>query len=505
MDDTQRLTKYLASREWRLNNLYKITDISGDVITFKMNWAQKTLFDNMHYFNVILKARQLGFSTFILIYMLDSCLFNSNQSCGVIADTRENAEKLFNNKIKFAYENLPEWLKAERVAKSDNARELAFSNGSVISVGTSFRGGTLQKLHISEYGKIAAKYPEKAKEIKTGALNAVHSGQQIFVESTAEGKQGEFFEVCELSRKLQNEEAVLTPLDPKLFFFPWYKNPINIMPDDMCANVSLDKEDRQYFESLGVELTPNQKAWYVKKKAIQQEKMTQEHPSNYDEAFEASMEGAYYAKQMEIIRKNKQIAHIPYEPSQPVYTFWDIGINDQMAIWFFQDINMQYRFINYIEATGEGWIYFSELLKSLGYAYGRHYMPHDGGKRIMGGVVETGKQQAERFGITPIKIVPRTTNVQSDILNKCRPVLPRCWFDKVNCAKGIAYLDAYRKEWDDKGGLWKDRPRHDESSHCADAFRTFAVGYDGRVEETIQQMNYVVQPKVVDMDYNMFG
>jgi hypothetical protein len=446
-----------------------------------------------------------------MIYKLDCLLFNSNQAGGVIAHTRTDAEDLFKNKIKFAYDNLPDWLKVEVPASSDSARKLEFDNGSSIVVGTSLRSGTLQKLHISEYGKIAARYPEKALEIKTGALNTVHAGQQIFIESTAEGRSGEFFDLCERARKLQEEGKELSSMDPKFFFFPWYENPEYELGQSDIDNTTVTMEMAEYFAKLPVELRPGQKAWYIKKEAIQGEMMKREYPSTPTEAFEASLEGAYYAKQMEIVRKNKQIGHFPHEPSLPVYTFWDIGQGrDSMAIWFFQHVGNEYRFINYHQSSDQGWEYYANLLMSMNYTYGTHYWPHDGAKKIVGTIVQTSQQIAQGLGINPIKIVPRTSDVQADIMNKVRPILPRCSFNEVTTTQGITCLDSYRKDWDDKLGVWKDKPRHDDFSHGADAFRTFACGYDGRRDELNAydeklEMGYYNHDTYSDMEYNAFG
>ena len=54
------------------------------------------------------------------------------------------------------------------------------------------------------------------------------------------------------------------------------------------------------------------------------------------------------------------------------------------------------------------------------------------------------------------------------------PSSRRCQFDEAACDLGLKRLRHYRKEWDDDHGVWKDRPRHDDSSHGADAFLTFA-------------------------------
>jgi hypothetical protein len=107
--------------------------------------AQEELYNNLWYCNIILKARQLGISTFVSLLFLDRCLFNSNCSAGIIAHTREDAEMLF-RRVKLAYENLPQELRTLRTVNMDNARELQFNNGSLLRVGTSMRGSTLQYL-----------------------------------------------------------------------------------------------------------------------------------------------------------------------------------------------------------------------------------------------------------------------------------------------------------------------------------------------------------------------
>ena len=183
----------LADPWWRLNNLYFIKDKKGKKVRFKPNWAQTILYNNMWYLSIILKARQLGMTTFIQIFMLDRCLFNDNVNAGIVAHNKEDAEAFFDDKIKFAYDNLPVDLKKMVNATSDTARALKFSNGSRIRVGTSMRSGTYQYIHISEFGKMCAKYPEKAAEVITGTLNTLEPGQMAFIESTAEGPFGVFY------------------------------------------------------------------------------------------------------------------------------------------------------------------------------------------------------------------------------------------------------------------------------------------------------------------------
>ncbi len=179
--------------------------------------------------------------------MLDACLFNSNIRAGTIAHRLDDAKVIFRDKIRFPYDNLPDAIKALRPIKKDAADELLFSNNSSIRVGVSMRSGTLQYLHIAEYGQVCARFPEKAREIRTGALNTVQAGQVVFIESTAEGKEGHFFDLCEAAQAKQRMGTPLTPLDFKFAFFPWWKAPEYVLDP---SGVVIGEDHRKYFDTL---------------------------------------------------------------------------------------------------------------------------------------------------------------------------------------------------------------------------------------------------------------
>jgi hypothetical protein len=514
----QQLKARLNDQFWRLNNLYVVQDAQGKVVLFKMNDAQLKLHSSLHYFNIILKARQLGISTYILMLFLDSALFDNNKSFGVIAHTKVDASELL-GKIKFAYDNLHPFIKNNVQMIVNSATKVAFSNGCVIRVGVSLRSGTYQRLHISEFGKVAAHNPLKSKEIVSGAMNTVHAGCQLFVESTAEGQSGDFYNLVDWARKLKDEGRGLTAIEPKLHFYPWFDNKSYTLPEATNL-ISISKEFQDYFQKVPATLTAGQKVWYVQKHKLLNELMMREYPSTIDEAFQASLEGAYFTKQMQLLRKNNRITKVPYAPNHPVFTFWDLnrGGSDDMAILFMQYINNEYRFINYCEARNEPWSYFCNLLNSFGYGYAEHYWPHDGAHSVMGDYeVSTHKKQAQNFGINPIKIVSRSNHVHMDIMNYCKPALSNAYFDEVNCAKIITHLDNYKRKWSDSRGVWEDIPCHDNSSHGADSFRTFAMGFykvaerqgihgmvDSRGIANIHNNLYNTNTKA-SVDYNMFG
>jgi hypothetical protein len=458
---------------WRLSNLYWIIDKEGRRQKFEMNWAQEALFNQMHYMNVILKARQLGFTTFIQIFMLDAAVFNSDIRAGTIAHTLGDAQTIFRDKVKFPYDLLPDGIKSHVPILHDNATELMLGNNSSIRVGTSLRSGTLQYLHVSEYGKLCAKFPEKAREVRTGALNTVQAGQVVFIESTAEGQEGHFFEVCQTAQTKARTGARLTPLDFKFHFYAWHEHPeYSIEPDD----VAVPDEFAKYFARLestdGIKLTAGQKAWYVKKAENQLSDMKREFPATAKEAFEASIEGAYYADQIAAAEFQGRIGKYPAIPGIPVETAWDIGVGDYTSIWLYQRLD-RIRFVGYIQNTGEGLPYYAQDLKDRGLIYDAHHWPHDGVVREWG----SGKsrlEQARELGLKP-DIVPRLE--VDDGINAGRAVLAHCEFDEEACSEGLKALRSYRKDWDEERGVWKDKPRHDWASHGADAFRTFATQY----------------------------
>lgn len=475
----KRVASKLRRQRWRLNNLYNIVDATGQTIRFKMRLAQKLLYLGMHYLNIILKSRQHGITTFICLFFLDTCLFNSNTSACIIAHNKEDAKDFFTKKILFAYNNLDPMIRKAIPAKREAADTLSFENGSSIRVTTSGRSGTYQLVHISELGKICAKYPHKAQEIKTGTLNAVHPGQIVFIESTAEGREGDFYDMTMNAQKVRDSKGMLTRMDWKFFFFGWMDNVLNQLPRAEAKRVVITDRFKKYFKQVETKLRRHipieYKAWYIKKEADQGELMFQEHPSTPEEAFMQSIKGVYYATQMLFLRKNNRFTNIPFQPGYPVDTWWDIGFNDINAIWFVQTIARTIHVINYYQNHSEGLIHYAEHLRELkkefNYNYGRHWAPHD---IMVHEWIEghTRKEAAKEYGVN-FWTAPKLT-IESGI-EMVRKLLPYCYFDVEKTDEGIIHMESYRKEWDEKRATYRNKPYHDAASNAADAFRTGAV------------------------------
>lgn len=303
---TEKQKALLKNRLWRLNHLYKIKDKNGKCVTFKMTPEQLEYFDGMHDRNVILKARQLGFTTEVCIIQLDLAIFHKKE-CALIAHSLPDAERLFRNKTQFAYQRMPDDIKLANHLVKETTSEYVFAKGGSVTVSTSFRGGTLYSLHVSEFGKICAKYPEKAKEIVTGAFEAVPLGGVITLESTAEGRAGYFYDYCTEAEKAMLQGKELSNLDWKFFFFSWWKNPQYAIDPVESLPVRLLEYFAEMESKHGVVVNERQKAWYYAKEKTLGDDMKREYPTIPAEAFQQSVEGAYYAKQFRWLYTNKRI------------------------------------------------------------------------------------------------------------------------------------------------------------------------------------------------------
>ena len=462
--------KCVLDPRWRLNNLYQIVTKKGQQIPFRMKWAQTQLYDEMWYCNIVLKARQLGISTFICLLFLDRCLFNENMSAGILAHTLEDGQQMF-RRVKFAYDTLPEQFKQWVKADNDTANMLKFSNGSSLRVGTSLRGSSLQYLHISEFGKICAQYPDKAREIITGSLNTIDAGQYVFIESTSEGREGYFYDLSKAAQASRDLNKSLSKLDFKFHFYPWWKE----KGYRLGSQVHISEDMHTYFNSLlsiGIDLDLEQKAWYIHKLAIQKDDMKREYPSTPEECWEVSNEGTYYGKYVTAARVSNRIGHVPYDDNLKVHVSLDIGIDDPTAIWFFQLYGKEIRLIEYMEGSNESLAHWLNLISKKEYNYGKFLAPHDIKVREMSSGVSR-LVMASKLGFT---LLPVTDVSIIAGIDQVRNLFPRMWFDEKLCSKGIKCLENYKKEWDDRHGCWRNHPLHNWASHGADSMRVLATG-----------------------------
>ncbi len=516
--DAAELERCLRDPEWRLFSgcLYQIIvkgeplkNEDGEVIDegdsfvmpFKPNRAQRRFITRLWHRNVILKARQLGFTTLVAILWLDHALFNGNQRCGMIAQDRETAEAIFRDKVVFAYDHLPEEIRQRFPLARASTKELLFGhNNSSIRVATSVRGGTIHRLHVSEFGKICAKFPAKANEVVTGSFQAVPLSGILVIESTAEGTEGEFYDICQRAQALVAGARKLTPSQYRFHFYAWWQDPAySIDP----AGVSITPEQHDYFDELETKIDAKidlgQRAWYVEKLrndfSGKEEKMWQEYPSTPEEAFQQSTAGHYYAKDMVLLRKRGAICQVPVL-DLPVFTFWDIGNRDGTAIWFMQILRSEDRFIGYYEEHGEDLRHYARHLQERGYLYGGHFLPHDANHKRLGDYNRSTKEQLEQ--LLPGQaffIVPCVTDLMTGIY-AVRKHIKGAFFDLDGTKQGVERIQGYRKKFSQSESRYLDQP--DKSNGCsegADALRQWAQAKEtGLLASLTENTAYVEAP-----------
>lgn len=190
---------------------------------------------------------------------------------------------------------------------------------------------------------------------------------------------------------------------------------------------------------------------------------------------EAAIQGAWYAKEMATAKKDHRICRVPIEQALPVDTDWDLGIDDNMSIWFSQSLRSgEVRLVDFYENNGEGFQHYVNILRDRGYTYGKHYPPHDIAVRELG----TGKSRKEAAAALGLKFQPPLPPLDlMDGINATRLFLAKCWFDETRTAKGIECLRQYRKTFNAKMDQFTGTPVHNWASHGADAFRGLAVRY----------------------------
>lgn len=324
----------LADPLWRLENLYWIEDKNGNVVKFKPNFFQKILLRDLHPRNIILKARQLGMSTFIAMLFLDQILFKKNKKAAIVADKLESGKNIF-GKIAFAWDNFSPELKDHLSLRCDveQGSFFEFSNKSSIRVGTTIHSGTYQYLHLSELGPLCKESPEKAEAVIKSAFPTVADveGTLVFIESTAEGENNEFHVRCEDAQraletaKLVNAEdpgAALFPYEYRFFFFPWWQNPEYEYAPEVAEKVKIRRELTTYFkdleERLKMRFPQTKRAWYEMKLRALKERMQEQYPSYPEEAFLSSGEKLF---DVDVLR-----AKLKEEPIEPHLLMGDLMV-----------------------------------------------------------------------------------------------------------------------------------------------------------------------------------
>lgn len=485
-------------KKYRLNHLYHIIDRSGGDRQFKLNPVQEDVFDNLHTRNIILKARQLGMSTFSVLYLLDTCIWTPNVSAGIVSYSLEHAQHIFKRIIGYALDHLPSWLKVDVINRS--AREITFANGSMLRVDTTLRGGAYQLVLVSEFGKTCSRNPQKAEEVITGTLQTVPVDGTIIIESTGEGNEGFFAEMVTEAARRGND--AITSLDYYLFFYNWLQEKTYVLDEKINYDITLSDYFSKLEKELGIQISQQQRNWYAVQTRLLGDKIRQEFPSTISEAFLSSSDAFYFAQGVEkAFSENRCLYNSLYDALLPVYVAMDIGVNDLTVMVFFQVAHGEIRVIDFYDDKNKGIDFYAKfLLQDKKYLYHTIFLPHDSTKRDILDVSNTYERDFRRlFSHTNTKFHVLQRMDKQLSISHAKNKLDRCVFNVEKVKVLLDNLTKYRKKWNEALGRYMEEPLHNEASNYADAFQYLcqAVGH----VETVSSMGGAMEKhrKAVDI------
>lgn len=470
----------LSSKFWRLDNLYTIRDKNNVKGIMKLSDNQKKiLLKYKHPKKIILKSRQQGISTLFLAYYLDACIFKPGYQAGIQSYGMDEAAKLQKRAL-LMWDEMSQDVKDMLGIKlvSNNAKGMTFSNGSVLKIGN-FRGDTLQGLHVSELGKIAKKFPEKADELKKGAFQAVSVGNRITIESTAEGQTGLFFEMWNRYMNKVERGKQLTAMDFQPIFLDWMSDPDCILFDEVEVEAT-HKEylDKLYEDLPDLILSREQISWLCSKlDELGDSDFNQEYPATPDRAFSQSLDGTYFRFQYDKLIREKRVGHFPHIPGIPVHIAWDLGTNDEMVLTFAQIVDGKPRIIRTYHNTGQDIEFYALIISAAaeqyGYDYGLNIVPFDIQVFEMTSGM-TRKQAMMRNGIRNIKIVKKLPFMDS--INIARKFISMVEIHEADAENCVLAIHQYRKKYDARIGAYLDKDVHDIHSNYIASLRYLAQG-----------------------------
>lgn len=350
------------------------------------------------------------------------CLPTFSQARGVIWDTRTNDGLGF-----------IDYIPSELIAKvNQQEMKITLVNGSIISLvgsdtyDTSIVGRNPCMIVFSEY----ALADEHAYKVAAMPILRANDGVVIII-STPRGKN-HLYELYQIAKE-----------NPEWFAY----------------KLSIEETNHISIEEIKKEIASGE----ISEDLAQQEYWT---------SFEMGQEGSYYAKYVDKMKLEGRIGIVPWETYSPVYTAWDLGVNDPTVIIFFQVIGQTVRVIDYYESSDHGMNHFVNIVLNKPYTYAKraHFPPHD----IMARESVRGLTKREMYKELGILFTDPVMIDIEDGIELVRRTLPKVWIDAKNCAKLIKSLENYREEFDVKRKVYRGRPLHDHYSHAADAFRYLA-------------------------------
>jgi len=214
--------------------------------------------------------------------------------------------------------------------------------------------------------------------------------------------------------------------------------------------------------------------WFPETLNLEREALKNRDPEAYNTVWEGlcrvTVDGAIFAKEMQLAELDNRITRVPYDPIKPVHCVWDLGWADHTAIWFVQFIGMEIRIVRYMQANQQTISWYLAEIQKFGYFFDTMWLPHDAAAKNLG----TGRSIEEVVRATGMKVQILDRVPVVDSINAARTIFNRCYFDRENCDEGLQCLRHYKYDVAEDGS-WSQKPLHDQYSHGADAFRMLGL------------------------------
>jgi len=478
--------------------IYKIRNDEGEPEWFIPKPEQRQIIELIYTvgikFLIILKARQLGMSTLISLINLDTIIWSTSVQTTLIDYNGDNARKKMVEKVIYAYDRLPPTVAALTSIRAKNTQTGEFATGPNVAhcseadakmrssgfFGDQPRGGTSQFMHISEWSEIAARFPQRSADIKTGALSSAKRGVIVIETTWHGGKRGDVWPFVKAALETPPEHR--TAQTPFLQFFAWWTDPNNRVKGSPEA---IKPETHAYFAEIkrswpkeldGIEFDHEQMLWYQETSVKIGVYMRGQNPTVLEECFQSIIKGAIWAEAIAKCRQEGRITNVPHDPTLEVDTFWDLGAPANTAIKF-----VQHRggFHHLIASQQGGWSYVPDLVRGLklrGYKYHIHFLPHDGAQTDRGGATfeKVFRDELDKQGVSGrIEIIKRANSVWPGV-NHMTSMFEKLLIDQ-SCKKFIEAAENYRRRPDPNNDeKFTDDIVKDYTSHEADSARTMS-------------------------------
>ncbi len=274
------------------------------------------------------------------------------------------------------------------------------------------------------------------------------------------------------------ESEIWLSFNPDLEDDPVYQEYVVSPPDDSIV-VKVNYSDNPFFpDVLRREMESDKKKNY------------EQYLHVWEGQCKKSVDGAIFSEEIRKASEEQRLTKVPVAPGIPVNTFWDLGQSDNTAIWFVQIVGLEFRILDYYQASGYKMAHYIEVLSERGYKYGEHCLPHDAEQEQLAAQSTVKQQLSSALRDNPslgasVRVVPRIPKKYLGI-DAARLIFGQCVFDKDKTKDGMQCLRHYAYAKDLETGRVSKEPKHDDYSHGSDAFLCFAQHYK-RPQATVQK------------------